>query len=114
MNKPSNPVTECTTKFNRLARENPTRSLLIAIGVGLAAGLLVRTLRPHTPESRAARLLTDIRDRLQTIAAPVQRHAGHLFESGSNAVSNGVAHLKDLELGSGLQKLSRRFTKLFR
>lgn len=114
MNTPSSPITECTSKFERLARENPTRSLLVAIGVGLAAGLLVRTLRPHTPESRAARLLTDIRDRLHAIAAPVQRQAEHLMESGSSAVSDGVAHLQDLHLGRGVQKLGKRLKSLFR
>lgn len=114
MNTSSRPVTDYTSKFDRLARQNPTRSLLVAIGVGLAAGLLVRTLRPHTPESRTARLLADIRDRLHGIAAPVQRQAEHLIESGTSAVSNGVAHLQDLHLERGLRKLGQRFTKLFR
>jgi ElaB/YqjD/DUF883 family membrane-anchored ribosome-binding protein len=114
MNTSSRPITDYTSKFDRLARQNPTRSLLVAIGVGLAAGLLVRTLRPHTPESRAARLLTDIRDRLHSIAAPVQRQAEHLIESGSSAVSDGVAHLQDLHLGRGVQRLGERFKSLCR
>ena len=113
MNTSSRPITDYTSKFDRLARQYPARSLLVAIGVGLAAGLLVRTLRPHTPESRAARLLTDIRDRLHSIAAPVQRQAEHLMESGTGAVKDGVAHLQDLHLERGLQKLGQRFKKIF-
>jgi hypothetical protein len=113
MNTPSRPISECASKFNRLARENPTRSLLVAIGVGLAAGLLVRTLHPRTPESRTARLLTDIRDRLHGVAAPIQRQAEHLMESGSSAVSEGVAHLKDLHLERGLRRLGQRIKSLF-
>ena len=112
MNPPSSPLTECASKLNRFARENPTRTLLVAIGCGLAVGFLVRTLRP--PESRAARLLGDIRDRLHGIAAPVQRQAEHLVESGAGAVRSGVAHLHDLHIERGLRKFGQRLVNLFR
>ena len=114
MNTSSRPVTDYTSKFTRLARQNPTSSLLVAIGVGLAAGLLVRTLRPHTPESRMARLLADIQERLSVIAEPVQRQAEHVIESASSAVSNGAGHFHDLHLERGLQKLGQRIKGLFR
>lgn len=114
MSTPSRPITECASKLQKLARENPTRTLLAAIGCGLAIGLLVRTLRPRTPASRTARLLADVRNRLHAIAVPVRRQTEHLVESSASAVKNGVAHLQDLHLGRGLRNLGQRFKKLFR
>ena len=114
MSTPSRPIADCAAKLQSLARENPMRSLLVAIGVGLAAGLLVRTFRPRIPESRTARLLADVRSRLHDIAAPVRRQTEHLVESSTAAVKNGVAHLHDLHLGRGLQKLGERVRKFFR
>ena len=113
MNTPSHPANDCSSKFRELACENPARSLLIAIGCGLALGLLVRTLRPHTPESRMARLLADVRDRLHGIAEPIQRHTGSLVESGTDAVKSGVAHLQELHLERGLKRLGKRVRSLF-
>ena len=113
MNTPSHPENECSSKFRELACENPTRSILVAVGCGLALGLLVRTLRPHTAESRMARLLDDVRERLHRIAEPIQRHAGNLVESGTDAVKGGVAHLQDLHLERGLWKLGKRIKGLF-
>ena len=114
MSTPSSPVTECASRLHRFARENPTRTLLIAVGCGLAAGLLIRTLRPRPPENRAARLLTDIRNRLHGIAEPVHRQADHLVESGTSAVRSGVAQFQNLHIERGLQKLRRQFKNLFR
>ncbi len=114
MNTRSDPATECATKLNRLARENPTRSLLFAIGCGLAAGLLVRALQSRPLESRAARLLDEIQNRLHGLAAPVHRHADRLVESGAGTVRNGVAHFHDLQLYRGLRNLGRRCKSLFR
>ena len=113
MSTPTRPINECTSKLRDLAREHPMRTLLTAIGCGLAIGLLVRTLRPHTPESRTARLLADVRNRLHDIAVPVRRQTEHLVESSTSAVKNGVAHLQDLHIERGLQKLGQRFKKLF-
>ena len=107
MNTPSTPVTECASQLDRFARENPARAVLIALGVGLAAGDLVRALQPRPAESRAARLLADIQDRLHEIATPLQRQADRAVESGSDTVRDGVARFHDLHLG-------RRFRNLFR
>ena len=114
MSTPSRPIAEYTSKLQSLARENPTRTLLAAIGCGLAAGLLVRTLWPRTPESRTARLLAEVRSRLHDIAVPVRRQTEHLVESSAEAVKSGVAHLQDLHLEHGLRKLGKRFKGLFR
>jgi hypothetical protein len=114
MSTSTRPITEYATKLQKLARQNPKRTLLAAIGCGLAVGILVRTLRPRTPQSRTARLLADVRSRLHEIAVPVRRQTEHLVETSTSAVKNGVAHLHDLHLGRGLQKLGQRFKKLFR
>ena len=118
MNTPSNPVTEspvteCALQLDRFARENPARALLIALGVGLAAGVLVRALQPRPAENRAARLLADLQERLHNIAAPLHRQAEDLVESGAGTVRNGVAQFHDLHLNRGLRKLGRRFKNLF-
>ncbi len=113
MNTPSHPTNECPSKLRDLACENPTTSLLVAVGCGLALGLLVRTLRPHTPESRMARLLAEVRDRLHGIAEPIQRHTENLVDSGKDAMKNGASHLQDLHLDRGLRKLGKRFKGLF-
>ena len=114
MNTPSSPVTACASQFDSFTRENPTRSILLAIGFGLAAALLVRALQPRSPESRAARLLADLQDRLHAIAAPVHRQADHLVASGAGTVRNGVAQFHELHLDHGLRKLGRRCQNLFR
>jgi ElaB/YqjD/DUF883 family membrane-anchored ribosome-binding protein len=114
MKTPSHPVTEYASKLNRLARNNPATTVLVAVGCGLAVGLLVRTLRPRPPKSRTARLLASVRGRLHDIAVPVRRQTEHLVESSTDAVKSGVAHLRDLHLERGLRNLGQRFRKLFR
>jgi ribosomal protein S15P/S13E len=114
MSTPSRPITECASKLQKVAREHPTRTLLAAIGCGIAVGFVVRTLRPRTPASRTARLLADVRHRLHDIAVPVRRQTEHLVESSADAVKHGVAHLQDLHLERGLLNLGQRFRKLFR
>ena len=114
MNTLSSPVTARALQLNRFARENPTRSVLVAIGFGLAAALLVRALQPRPPASRAARLLADLQNRLYGIAAPAHRQADHLVESGAGTVRNGVAQFHELHLDHGLRKLGRRCQNLFR
>ena len=39
---------ECASKFNRLARENPTSSLLVALGVGLVFVFFAATGGDHS------------------------------------------------------------------
>jgi ElaB/YqjD/DUF883 family membrane-anchored ribosome-binding protein len=114
MSSSSRPIAECASKLSHLARENPKRTLLAAIGCGLAIGILVRTMRPRTPASRAARLLADMRSRLHDIAKPVRRQTEHLVENGANAVKSGVGHLQELHLERGLRNLGRRLGKIFR
>ncbi len=114
MNTPSSATTECASKLNRFTRENPTQSLIFAIGCGLAAGLLIRALQPRPIESRATRLLEEIQDRLHSIAAPVRRNADRLVESGTSTVRDGVEHFHDLHLDRSLQKLGGRIRNLFR
>jgi hypothetical protein len=106
MSTPSRPIAECASKLNHLARENPRSTLLAAIGCGLAAGFLVRTLLPRTPASRTARLLADMSHRLR-------REAEHLVKSGTSALKDGAEHLRDLHLGRRLQRLGQRLRGIF-
>lgn len=108
------PFAEPASRLDRFARENPARTLLIAVGLGLAVGVLVRSLQARPSESSATRLLADIQARLHDIAAPVRRQADHVVESGASTVRSGVAHLHDLRLDRGLRKLGRRLQNLFR
>lgn len=107
MNTTSTSVTECASQLDRFARENPARAVLIALGVGLAAGVLVRALQARPAESRAARLLADIQDRLHEIATPLHRQADRVVESGADTVRDGVARFHDLHLGRRIRNLFR-------
>src|SRR2546430_1665111 len=98
MKTPPSPATECPSKLHHFARENPTRTVLIAVGCGFALGILLRTLRPRPPENRTARMLTALRNRLHGTAEPVRRQADHLVESGTSAVRSGVAHFQNLHI----------------
>lgn len=113
MSTSSRPIAEYASKLQKLARKNPKRTLLAAIGCGIAVGFLVRTLRPHTPESRTARLLADVRSRLHDIAVPVRRQAEHMVESSASAMKNGVTQLQDLHLERRFQKLGQRLKGIF-
>ncbi len=113
MNTPSHHDTDRPSRLHELAAEHPSSALLIAAGCGLALGLLVRTIFPHPPESRAARLLAEMRERLHDIAEPIQRHTESLMDSGASAVKSGVSHLQDLHLDRGFEKLGKRLRKLF-
>lgn len=114
MNTSSSPVIAYASKLNRFAHANPTRTLLVAIGCGLAVGVLVRALQPRISGSRAAHLLADVQDRLHGIAAPIQRQVDHMVERGVSTTRNGAAHFHDLHLDRGFRKLGRQFKNLFR
>lgn len=90
-------------------RRNPGSALLIAIGAGVAIGLIVRALRPApTPQERMTRVLEDLEDRLRGIAAPVLRRASSLASDGLEAAQHGEARAERF-----LSDTARRFRRFF-
>lgn len=73
----------CGAELNRRVRRNPAATLLIAVGAGLAIGLLVRGLRPTTPRHRMMHFFDDLHGRLNDAAAPVVRRAATIAGEGA-------------------------------
>ena len=114
MNEPENQPAACCSDVNGMVRENPTRSILLAVGAGFAMALLVRALQPRPVENRAGRLLEDLRDRLDDLAAPAHRRASALAGNGAALVQNGVDHFSNLHLDRTLNNVTGKLRKLFR
>ena len=117
MNEPiTEPVTnaaaQCCTEVGQSIRRNPGTALLIAVGTGLAIGLLVRALRPE-PKHRVAQMLEDIERRVRDATGPALHKAGVLASEGAEAVRDGL-HTGGARLGrffrAGGKKLRHLFT----
>ena len=96
--------------MDECVRRNPGTALLIAVGAGLAIGLLVRGLRPE-PDARhrALRMFEDLECRLRDAAAPVLRRAGALASDGADALQDGL-HSGDGLLRDARNRLRRLFS----
>ena len=105
----SAPVNEYCAQVDRRVRENPGRSLLIAAGVGLAIGIVIRALQTQPPATRAERLLADLQDRLDNLSS----RAGNLADSGASLVHDGVDRVRGLHLDRRLRSLSDRVRSMF-
>lgn len=103
------PTTDYAAQVDDCVRENPTRSLLIAAGIGLAIGVAVRAMRPRSASSRASRLLEDLQDRLHDLSD----RASSLANNGGGLVSDGVDRVRDLHLDHKLNSLGQRVRNLF-
>ena len=114
MNETETQPTACCSDMDGMVRENPTRSILLAVGVGFVIALLVRALQPRPVENRAARLLEDLRGRLDDLAAPAHRHVSTLAGNGAALVQNGVDHFSNLHLDRTLHNVTGKLRKLFR
>ena len=87
----------CCTQFDERVRENPSRAILTAFGVGIAAALLLRALRPQPdPRSHARQLLEDIRDRLHNLADPALDRLHELAGEGSGAIKKGACRAEGM------------------
>lgn len=104
----------CTSQIDEVVRENPTYAILGALGIGVALGLLVRSLVPAQPENRALSLLEDIQERLADLAEPAYRRVSSVAEEGADAVRKGVDRLGDLHLERSIGSIGRRLRNLFR
>lgn len=85
----TNAAAKCCTEVGQRVRRNPGTALLIAVGTGLAIGLLVRALRPE-PKHRVAQILDDIERRVRDATGPTLRKAGALAGEGAEAVREGL------------------------
>ncbi|MEO6740641.1 MAG: hypothetical protein ABIP20_10330 [Chthoniobacteraceae bacterium] len=108
-----NAAAKCCQDVEQRIRQNPGTTLLIAIGTGLAIGLLVRALRPErTPQYRVARMLEDIQQRMRDATAPALHKAGELASEGAEAVRDGW-HNGEARLGSLVREGRNRLTRFF-
>jgi len=111
----TNAAAKCCTDVEQRVRRNPGTAMLIAVGTGLAIGLIVRALRPdRTPQQRVARMLEDIERRVRDVTGPALHKAGELASEGAEAVREGW-HTGGVRLGrffrDGSQKLRHLFPK---
>jgi hypothetical protein len=105
-------VSQCCAEVDACVRRNPATALLVAVGAGLAIGLLVRALQPEpTPRQRAFRLLEDLEDRLRDAVSPAVGKAGALAQGGVEALQHGVQR-GEARLERLLHNASKRFRKL--
>jgi hypothetical protein len=105
----STPANEYCAQVDRKVRENPGRSLLIAAGVGLAIGILVRALQTQPPATRTERLMADIQHRLEDLSS----RAGSLAGTGASLVHDGVDRVRGLHLDRRLRSLGDRVRSIF-
>jgi len=96
-----------TCAVERCVRENPTYSILIAAGVGIGLGLLLRALQPTKDENRAERLISDLRQQIRGIAEPA-------YDRASAITRSGMEQINDLNVGGTLCSLRKRFQSFFR
>ncbi|HWB59937.1 MAG TPA: DUF883 C-terminal domain-containing protein [Chthoniobacteraceae bacterium] len=102
------------TALDDCVRENPTGAILAALGIGLAAGLLVHLLRPQPqPRSRVKQLLEEIRERLHDLTDPAMEHLGELADDGSDALKKSIACAGNAA-SSRLRSLSSKAAGMFR
>jgi hypothetical protein len=106
-------VADYCAEADNYVRRNPGTSLLVAIGTGLALGLLVRALRPEpTPRNRAVQLLRDIESKLREITEPAIQRASELASDGASAVQEGL-HTGSTEMKRAFAGVRKRLSSLF-
>lgn len=108
-NQPPDLAAECCAEVDQYVRRRPGTAIFVAIGTGLAIGLLVRALRPEaTPQHRLARLFEDLEDRLRDAASPVLRKASSLASDGLDAAHDGRSRAEGL-----VSDATRRVRRMF-
>ena len=110
VNETANAAAECCAETDQYVRRNPGTSILVALGAGLAIGLLVRALRPEpTPQYRLARLLEDLEDRVRGTTGPLWHKANALASDGLDAAHSGEARVERF-LGDTSRRVRRWFS----
>jgi hypothetical protein len=104
------PGEEYRRETEECIRRNAGSAILIAIGAGIALGLLARALRPApTPQERMSRLVDDLEDRLRNLTGPILRRAGALASDGLEAAQHGEARAERF-LGDATRRLRKLFS----
>jgi hypothetical protein len=86
-----NTAAEYCAKTDRETRLHSGTHFLVALGIGLAASVIVYALRPAPrPRQRFTRALADMEKRLQGISRPALRRVNALASEGVHAVADGV------------------------
>jgi ElaB/YqjD/DUF883 family membrane-anchored ribosome-binding protein len=91
-------------EVDECVRRNPASAILVALGVGLLIGALIRTLQPQKPENRIAAMLGDIQHKLHQLSKPVYRGAARVAENSGDFVRGGVDRLGDMHLERRLKR----------
>ncbi len=114
---PYNPDPQSSGNFTHAVdervRDNPTQAILIAVGIGVVLGVLVKVLHPRPEESRATRLLHEIQDRLHELTDPAFQKVSSLASDGADLVKDGIDLVSDLHLDRTANRLKRRLRNLF-
>ncbi len=104
----SNAPADLGAELDQCVRRNPGGSLLVALGLGLALGILVRGLRPEPrPQHRLAELLEDLEERVRETSAPAFRQASKLASESAQVLGSGL-HRGEAQLERVLRQTARR------
>jgi ElaB/YqjD/DUF883 family membrane-anchored ribosome-binding protein len=102
-------------------REHPLTVVLVALGAGLAAGLVLRALStpppPPTTRQRIQNALEDIQSRLMDLAQPAYKRASEFAGSGADMMKKGIDqvqdHVSDLHIEKKINGILGRIKGLF-
>ena len=102
-------------------REHPFAVVLVALGAGLAAGLVLRALTtappPPTTRQRIQNALEDIQGRLMDLAQPAYKRASDFAGSGADIMKKGLDqvqdHVADLHIEKKINGILGRIKGLF-
>jgi ElaB/YqjD/DUF883 family membrane-anchored ribosome-binding protein len=102
----------CCASFDERVRENPTRAILTAVGVGLAAALILRALQtPPQPRSQVKQLLEDIQERLHELADPALSRLNEFAGESSAVLKKSASHVDGIH--QNLRSLGCKLRNLF-
>jgi ElaB/YqjD/DUF883 family membrane-anchored ribosome-binding protein len=110
-------IQQAQEKARSRIREHPLGIVFVAVGVGLAAGLVLKLLAtpppPPTARQRIQRTLDDIQSRLTDLAQPYYKRATEFAGTGAEAVKKGLDQVQDMHLERKLNGVLNRLKGLF-
>ncbi|MHA3772008.1 hypothetical protein ACXR0O_10770 [Verrucomicrobiota bacterium sgz303538] len=79
-------------------RENPIPSVLCAVGIGFALGLLVRALERPSPRSIFEDRVDQASGYLSSLFGPVASQTKRAYRKSASAVHDAVENAKDIDV----------------